>query len=135
SVRGGPERAGTYWGWSRPAGRCVERMPGRKRKARVTQPPRSPAATRVVRAPTTWAAQPASPKERGSSEIEMNQSRLDTRPRREAGTNRCLAVSHTIVPAVSRAWKARLTAISCQPAVASPYPATEKVAIAQQRYI
>jgi hypothetical protein len=43
---------------------------------------------------------PVRAKETGSRPIEMSQSRLETRPSISPGTWRCLAVAHTIVPAV-----------------------------------
>jgi hypothetical protein len=68
-------------------------------------------------APLTGAV---SAKETGTRPIEISQSRLETRPSRCPGTWRCLAVAHTIVPAVSSALKARLASMSCQTAVATP---------------
>ena len=63
---------------------------------------------------------PVRAKDSGSRPIEISQSRLETRPSSAAGTWRCLAVAHTMVPAVSSALKARLASMSCQTAEARP---------------
>ena len=44
----------------------------------------------------------------------MNQSKLETRPSRRRGTNRCFVVAHTIVPAASKALNAKQAAAICQ---------------------
>ena len=75
---------------------------------------------RRLRTPIAALTGPVSANDTGSSPIEISQSRLDTRPSSAAGTWRCLAVAHTIVPAVSSALNARLASMSCQTAVASP---------------
>ena len=43
----------------------------------------------------------------------MNQSKLETRPRRRSGTRRPFVVAQTIVPAPSRALKTKLATIAC----------------------
>ncbi len=77
----------------------TERIPGRNRNENVTIAPRTPAPISVGRAPKRLAAGPVNANDSGSNPIEMNQSRLETRPSSCRGTSRCLVVAQTIVPA------------------------------------
>jgi hypothetical protein len=87
---------------------------------KVTTAPTIPAPISVARTPIAPLTGPVSANDSGSRPIEISQSRLDTRPSSAAGTWRCLAVAHTMVPAVSSALKARLASMSCQIAPATP---------------
>ena len=64
----------------------MSRIPGRKSAPRVTAPPITAAPTSVARTPTSEAAGAVNANERGRRPIEINQSRLETRPRSDAGT-------------------------------------------------
>ena len=83
-------------------------------------PPMSPAATSVARTPNAPATGPTSAYDSGTSPIEMNQSRLETRPSSRPGMRRCFVVVHTISPALSNALKTKLAAISCHGSRANP---------------
>ena len=63
---------------------------------------------------------PVSAKDTGTRPMEMNQSKLATRPSSAVGTSRCLAVAQTMVPAVSSALNARHAAMTCHDTVARP---------------
>ncbi len=54
------------------------------------------------------------------SEIDTNQSTLETLPSRPAGTSRCFAVPQATMPAVSRPLTTALATASCQVRVAMP---------------
>ena len=82
--------------------------------------PMSPAPTSVARTPKAAATGPVSANEIGTRPIEMNQSRLETRPRRRPGMRRCFVVIHTISPAASSALKTKLAAMSCHAKSANP---------------
>ena len=82
--------------------------------------PTRPAPTSVVRAPSTCATGPVNANERGTRPIEMNQSKLDTRPSSRPGTRRCFVVTHTMRPALSSPLKTKLAAMSCHGNRASP---------------
>ena len=118
--RPGPCRASDGSGTSPSPSPSTARMPGSSSAPNVTTPPIRPAPTSVVWAPIAALTGPVSANDSGSRPIEISQSRLDTRPSSAAGTWRCLAVAHTIVPAVSSALKARLASMSCQTALARP---------------
>jgi len=60
----------------------MERIPGRNRNDKVTIAPRTPAPINVARVPKRFAAGPVSANDSGVRPIEMNQSRLETRPSR-----------------------------------------------------
>ena len=105
----------------------TERIPGRNRNASVTIAPSTPAPTSVRRAPARLATGPVNANESGSRPMEMNQSRLDTRPSSCRGTRRCFVVTHTMVPAVSSALKRKHASMACHGAWASPKPATASV--------
>ena len=78
--------------------------------------PRRPARRKVPRAPISPLTGAVMAKERGTSPVEMNQSRLDTRPSSALGTSRCFTVSHTTVPAASKALNRTLISMACQTA-------------------
>ena len=96
------------------------RTPRMNSAANVTAAPSTPAATNVARTPIAALTGPVSAKDRGSSPIEMSQSRLETRPSMAAGTWRCFIVAQTIVPAVSKPLKIMQASISCHTAVDNP---------------
>lgn len=50
----------------------------------------------------------------------MNQSKLETRPSRRAGTSHCFVVIHTMSPALSSASNAKQKAMACQGSRAIP---------------
>jgi hypothetical protein len=110
-------------------------MPGRNRKTSVIALPISPAPTSVVRAPMASATGPVNAYESGTRPIEMNQSKLETRPSIRPGTSRCLVVIHTMSPALSRALNAKQKTIACQGSRAMPYPAIMRVEAVQTRYM
>ena len=68
----------------------------------------------TLAASVVLAAGPVSAYEAGSSPTEKNRSKLDTRPSSRPGTSRCFVVAQTIVPAVSKALKARQATAACQ---------------------
>ena len=70
--------------------------------------------------PAPSATGPVSANETGTRPMEMNQSKLATRPSSAVGTSRCFVVAHTIVPAVSSALKTKHAAMTCHETLASP---------------
>ena len=88
-------------------------MPGMNRNASVTAPPSSPAPISVGCAPNVFATGPVSAYDTGTSAVEMNQSKLETRPMSRAGTSRCFVVIHTMRPALSSALNRKQNAIAC----------------------
>src|SRR5215210_7325303 len=119
-VIGAPMPSSSLVALARSPVRSRSRIPGMKRKTRVTMPPSTPAPMRVSRTPKTAATGPVRAKEIGTRPIEMNQSKLDTRPRSLSGTRRPLVVAHTIVPAPSSALKMKLATIACHGNLAMP---------------
>ena len=64
--------------------------------------------------------------ETGSSPIDTNQSRLDTRPSISGGTRVCISVFHTTIPAVFSGEATKENTHSCQAAPAIAKPAVEQ---------
>ena len=103
--------------------RSMARIPGRKRNAEVIASRRGARHRRGSPGRRTRAATgPVSANEIGTSPIEMNQSRLDTRPSSRPGMRRCFVVVHTIGPAASSALKTKLAAMSCHGKSRQPVP-------------
>jgi hypothetical protein len=71
---------------------------GDEQSAQMTTAPMTPAPINVVRTPSALLTGAVSANDRGSSPIEINQSRLDTQASSAAGTCRCFAVAQMIVP-------------------------------------
>src|SRR5437660_286817 len=109
------------------SGTSTGRLLVRKRGLRAEYEETCSHMDRAVRARMAAATGAVRAKESGSSPMEMNQSKLDTRPKRRFGTNRCFVVAHTIVPAASRALNEKAAIIACHGYLANPYPAMASV--------
>jgi len=86
----------------------------------VTTAPTVPASSSVVRAPSSAAAGAVRANDTGRPAMEMNQSRLETRPISSGGTKRCLVAAQAIVPAASIALITTEASTSCQRDCAIP---------------